>query len=91
MKGGMIISKNGSILSKFSLPLAGLISSLSFERTLDEYSSIDSKLVEIGCTFSNPHLIPLFLPFLALPEIRILYDGIVDVKNRRYLSIFDLN
>src|SRR5574338_75328 len=89
MQGGMLVAKNGNIVSKFSLPLAGLISSLSFERTLDEYSSIDSKLVETGCKFKNPHLIPLFLPFLALPEIRILYTGVVDVKNRRYLKILN--
>ncbi len=89
MQGGMLVAKNNNILSKFSLPLAGLISSLSFERTLDEYSSIDSKLVEAGCKFKNPHLIPLFLPFLALPEIRILYTGVVDVKNRRYLKILN--
>ena len=36
MQGGMLVAKNHNILSKFSLPLAGLISSLSFERTLDE-------------------------------------------------------
>ncbi|SMH71908.1 Adenine deaminase [Candidatus Nitrosotalea okcheonensis] len=89
MQGGMLVAKNGNILSKFSLPLAGLISSLSFEKTLDEYASIDSKLIETGCKFKNPHLIPLFLPFLALPEIRILYTGVVDVKNRRYLKILN--
>ena len=89
MQGGMLVAKNHNVLSKFSLPLAGLISSLSFERTLDEYSSIDSKLVETGCKFKNPHLIPLFMPFLALPEIRILYTGVVDVKNRRYLKILN--
>ena len=89
MQGGMIVAKNHNVLSKFSLPLAGLISSPSFERTLDEYSSIDSKLVETGCKFKNPHLVPLFLPFLALPEIRILYTGVVDVKNRRYLKILN--
>jgi adenine deaminase len=89
MQGGMLVAKNGNILSKFSLPLAGLMSSLSFEKTLDEYSGIDSKLVETGCKFKNPHLIPLFLPFLALPEIRILYTGIVDVKNRMYLKILN--
>ncbi len=89
MQGGMLVAKNGNIVSKFSLPLAGLISSSSFEKTLDEYSSIDSKLVEAGCKFKNPHLIPMFLPFLALPEIRILYTGVVDVKNRMYLNILN--
>ncbi|HXU95255.1 MAG TPA: adenine deaminase C-terminal domain-containing protein, partial [Candidatus Nitrosotalea sp.] len=89
MQGGMLVAKNGVILSEFSLSLAGLISTLPFEKTLEEYSSIDSKLIETGCKFKNPHLIPLFLPFLALPEIRILYTGVVDVKNRRYLDILN--
>jgi adenine deaminase len=89
MQGGMLVAKNGVILSKFSLPLGGLISTLPFEKTLEEYSSIDSKLIETGCKFKNPHLIPLFLPFLALPEIRILYTGVVDVKTRRYLEILN--
>lgn len=89
MQGGMLVAKNGSVISKFSLPLAGLMSLSPFEKTLEEYSCIDSRLVESGCKFKNPHLIPLFLPFLALPEIRILYTGVVDVKNRRYLQILN--
>ena len=28
----------------------------------------------------------LFLPFLALPDIRILYSGLVDVKKRVYVN-----
>ncbi|MEO9307701.1 MAG: adenine deaminase C-terminal domain-containing protein [Nitrososphaera sp.] len=89
MQGGMLVAKDNKILSKFSLPLAGLISLSPFEKTLDEYSDIDSKLADNGCKFRNPHLIPLFLPFLALPEIRILYTGVVDVKNRKYLKILN--
>jgi adenine deaminase len=89
MQGGILVAKDGQVLSKFSMPLAGLMSLSSFEKTLDEYSDIDSKLIDNGCKFKNPHLIPLFLPFLALPEIRILYTGIVDVKNRKYLQIFN--
>ncbi len=42
--------------------------------------------MDLGCKFTRPHLIPLFLPFLALPSVRILASGIVDVKKRSYVS-----
>jgi adenine deaminase len=89
MQGGMLAAKDDKILCKFEMPVAGLISALPFEEALHEYSEIDSRIVEEGCKFKNPHLIPLFLPFLALPEIRILYSGIVDVKNRTFLKIIN--
>ncbi len=50
------------------------------------YEKINNTIVDLGCKFSRPHLIPLFLPFLALPSVRILSGGIVDVKKRRYIS-----
>lgn len=87
MNGGMLVIKNGTVLCKFDMPIAGLISDRPFDKTLAEYSDIDKRIVETGCMFKQPHLIPLFLPFLALPEIRILYNGVVDVKNRSYLKI----
>ena len=89
MQGGVIAVKDKKILAKFSLPYAGLISILPFEKALLEYSELNSKIVESGSKFKNPYLIPLFLPFLALPEIRILYSGIVDVKKRTYLDILN--
>ena len=87
MQGGVIVVKNEKILAKFALPFAGLISTLPFDEALLEYLEVNSKIVDAGCKFKNPYLIPLFLPFLALPDIRILYTGIVDVKNRTYLNV----
>ena len=87
MQGGVIVVKNEKVLAKLALPFAGLISTLSFDEALLEYLQINSTIVESGCKFKNPYLIPLFLPFLALPDIRILYTGIVDVKNRKYLDV----
>jgi adenine deaminase len=88
-QGGMLAVKDGNIICKFDMPVAGLISKLPLEGALGEYTSIDSKIVEAGCKFKQPHLIPLFLPFLALPEVRILYSGVVDIKNRTYLKILN--
>ena len=52
----------------------------------DNFENLNSVLVDSGCRFKKPHLIPLFLPFLALPDIRILSTGLVDVKNRSFLT-----
>jgi len=88
-QGGMLAVNDGEILCRFDMPVAGLISKLPVEEATKQYSEIDSKIVDAGCKFKQPHLIPLFLPFLALPEVRILYSGIVDVKNRTYLKILN--
>jgi adenine deaminase len=81
-QGGMIVVNDGKILASLPLQMAGIISTDSFEKVSQNFADLNSTLVESGCKFKKPHLIPLFLPFLALPSIRILFRGIVDVKNR---------
>ncbi|MDE1766307.1 MAG: adenine deaminase [Thaumarchaeota archaeon] len=88
-QGGMAAARDGKITCRFEMPVAGLVSKLPLEEAVVKYNEIDEKLVESGCKFKQPHLIPLFLPFLALPEVRILYSGVVDVKNRAYLKILN--
>jgi adenine deaminase len=87
-QGGMIVVKNGHILASMPLEIAGIISSSSFEKVSQNLIELTSTIVDSGCKFKKPHLIPLFLPFLALPEIRILFSGIVDVKNRTLIPPF---
>ena len=81
-QGGMSVAKDERILASLALPLGGIISTGSFEKTLSGFEEINSCITDSGCRFSRPHLVPLFLPFLALPSVRILSGGIVDVKKR---------
>ena len=81
-QGGMVIVKDAKILASLPLQLAGIISTDTFERVLSNFDGINSCLADSGCKFSRPHLVPLFLTFLALPAVRILSHGIVDVKKR---------
>ena len=55
------------------------------DQVTKNFTKINNVLLDSGCKFKKPHLIPLFLPFLALPDIRILYSGIVDVKARKFI------
>ena len=85
-QGGIVVAKSGKILASLPLQFAGIISTDSFETVSLNFENINNSIVDLGCKFSKPHLIPLFLPFLALPSVRILSGGIVDVKKRSYIQ-----
>jgi len=85
-QGGIVVVKSGKILASLPLPFAGIVSTDSFEKVSSNFEKINNSIIDSGCKFSRPHLIPLFLPFLALPSVRILSSGIVDVKKRSYIS-----
>ena len=85
-QGGLTVVKSGKILSSLPLQFGGIVSTDSYEKVSSNFEQINNSIIDSGCKFRRPHLIPLFLPFLALPSIRILSGGIVDVKKRNYIS-----
>ena len=85
-QGGLVVVKSGRIEASLPLQMAGIISTDSFEKVSSNFEKINNTIVDSGCKFSRPHLIPLFLPFLALPSVRILSRGIVDVKKRLFID-----
>ena len=85
-QGGLVVVKSGKILSSLPLQFAGIVSTDSFEKVSSNFQKINDSIVDSGCKFARPHLIPLFLPFLALPSVRILSGGIVDVKKRSFIQ-----
>jgi len=87
-QGGIVVVSEGKILASMPLQMAGIVSTNSFETDSENFENLNTVLADTGCKFKKPHLIPLFLPFLALPDIRILSTGLVDVKNRSFLSVF---
>lgn len=84
-QGGLVAVKSGKILASLPLQFGGIVSTDSFEKVSSNFEKINNVIVDSGSKFSRPHLIPLFLPFLALPSVRILSGGIVDVKKRSYI------
>jgi adenine deaminase len=85
-QGGLVVVKSGKTVASLPLQFAGIISTDPFEKVSSNFEQINNSIVDSGCKFSRPHLIPLFLPFLALPSVRILSGGIVDVKRRSYIT-----
>lgn len=80
--GGMTAVRDGETLAHMPLQFGGIISTDPFGTVSSNFASVTDSIVDAGCRFKRPHLVPLFLPFLALPSVRILHSGIIDVKRR---------
>ncbi len=85
-QGGLVVVKSGKVLASMPLQFAGIISTAPFEQVRTEFEEINAAITDAGCVFERPHLIPLFLPFLALPSVRITSGGVIDVKKRRRIQ-----
>ena len=90
-QGGIIVIKDGKTLASLPFQMGGIISTDPIDKVRKNFTKINDVLLDAGCKFKKPHLIPLFLPFLALPDIRILYSGIVDVKTRKFIPTIQTN
>jgi adenine deaminase len=90
-QGGIIVVKDGKTLASLPFQMGGIISTDPIDKVTKNFTKINDVLLDTGCKFKKPHLIPLFLPFLALPDIRILYNGIVDVKTRQFIPTIQTN
>ena len=90
-QGGLIVVKDGKTLASLPFQLGGILSTDPIDKVTKNLTKINDVLSDSGCKFKKPHLMPLFLPFLALPDIRILYSGIVDVKSRQFIPTIQTN
>ncbi|MEM7828057.1 MAG: adenine deaminase C-terminal domain-containing protein [Candidatus Aenigmatarchaeota archaeon] len=54
-----------------------------------ELNHLNSYIVSRGFPFKKPINVLFFLSFVGLPAVRITTKGIVDVKRRRFVSLFE--
>ncbi len=86
-QGGIILIDKKQIISHLKFNFGGIMSTDSFDKVYNDFSHLQKSLGKLDCNFSRPHLIPMFLPFLSLPSIRLLHTGLVDVKQRRSVPV----
>jgi adenine deaminase len=79
MGGGFAVADGGRILAELALPIAGLMSELSFEAVHDALIPLRAAAKALGCTLAEPFLQVAFLPLPVIPHLKITDKGLVDV------------
>uniref|UniRef100_A0A7C4UCU5 Adenine deaminase n=1 Tax=candidate division WOR-3 bacterium TaxID=2052148 RepID=A0A7C4UCU5_UNCW3 len=87
LNGGIVVVKNGKVISSISLPIAGLMSDKSIDYVYKRTIELKNAAKSLGCKF-EPFLPLSFIQLPVIPEIRITDKGIVDVEKQEFLPLF---
>ena len=77
--GGFVVADAGRVLAELALPIAGLMSRLTFEEVRDGLMPLRSAARGLGVTLSEPFLQVAFLPLPVIPHLKLTDKGLVDV------------
>ena len=85
MKGGIVIFDKGRLCYELPLPIGGVMSEEDLPELAEKEREFQSILFSKGYPHHDPMYTLVFLPNDFLPEVRINYRGILDVKNNKVL------
>ena len=86
--GGIVIVENGSILSCFPLPIAGLMTDLPAQEVADKQAELREISHSLGVySFINPFLTLSFCSLPVIPALKLTDQGLVLVATGKYIPV----
>jgi len=83
--GGIVAFEKGEMAYELPLPLGGIMSDESMQKLAEKNRELQEFLSQRGYPFNDPLFTLMFLPNDFLPDVRINYDGVVDIKDKTIL------
>jgi len=87
--GGQIVIKDGEVVGKIELPIAGLMSNRLAETVAAEAETILKGFKSCGCQLNNPNMQLSLLGLVVIPELRISDLGLVDVNQFKLIPLIE--
>jgi adenine deaminase len=89
MGGGQIVVKDGKIIGKVNLPIAGLMSNEPAPVIAKKVTTILDGFWACGCKLHNPNMQLSLLALVVIPELRISNLGLVDVDQFDFIPVLE--
>ena len=86
--GGIAVVDKGEMFGFLPFPFGGLFSLQPWRKVGRALGRLQTLLKEKGSSFDEPLFALNFLPFVTLPALRITTRGLINVKERRIVSLF---
>ncbi|MGW8142861.1 MAG: adenine deaminase [Anaerolineales bacterium] len=87
--GGQVVIKDGRVIGRVGLPIAGLMSDERAEIVAEQAASILEGFRACGCVLNNPNMQLSLLALVVIPELRISDLGLVDVTKFEFIPVID--
>jgi adenine deaminase len=85
LEGGFVVAESGKVLAELALPVAGLMSLLSFEEVREALIPLRAAAKSLGVVLQEPFLQVAFLPLPVIPHLKITDMGLVDVDRFEFV------
>ena len=87
--GGQVVVKDGRVIGRVELKIAGLMSTEKVDVVAKKAESILEGFRACGCTLNNPNMQLSLLALVVIPELRISDKGLVDVTKFNFISVLE--
>ncbi len=89
MGGGQVVVKNGKVIGRVELGIAGLMSTERAEAVAKKAATVLEGFRKCGCTLNNPNMQLSLLALVVIPELRISDKGLVDVTKFDFVPVLE--
>ena len=86
LQGGLVLVKDGKVLSEIPLPICGLLSDLDGEVVADKLEEMISILRTLGCEVPSPNITLSFITLIFIPCFGITDQGLFDVREFKIID-----
>ena len=87
-QGGKVIVKDGEVVAKLELPIAGLMSEQSSSEVIQKAQELKQGEKAVGCSIDEPFMTMAFLSLSVIPEIKLTDKGLMDVMNGKFINLY---
>jgi len=87
IQGGIVIYKDGEILSELPLPVGGIVSQDPYEKVVADLEKIHYVTRKIGCELPSPFMTLAFAGCPTLTKFKISDKGLIDTLGRKIVPL----
>ena len=87
--GGQVVVKDGVVIGKVELKIAGLMSNEKADVVARKAETILAGFRACGCKLNNPNIQLSFLALVVIPELRISDMGLVNVAQLKFIPVLE--